>query len=104
MVNKILTIYDFGSYTVLAKILAKHFKEVRYYCVHEGAFPRSNVAQVGKGIDNVVWIDDFDLAIHDTDIFFFPDIHSGGKQVFLRSIGKNVFGSGLGDELEKYRS
>ena len=103
MVNKILTVYDYGDYTTLLLDLVKHFKEVRYYCLHEGSYPRSNVAQVGKGIEGVIWLNDFDSSIHDTDIFFFPGNNAGSKQVFLRSIGKNVFGSGKGDELENYR-
>ena len=38
-----------------------------------------------------------------SDLFVFPDIYFGETQVYLRGIGKRVFGSGLGDELEIYR-
>lgn len=102
-IDKILTVFDYGSYISLAITLIPFFKEVKYYCVHSADFPKSNEAQIGKNVPGLTWVDDFDEVIAATDIFFFPDCRDAGKQMDLRRRGKQVFGSGRGIELENDR-
>ena len=103
MINKHICVYDLGNYTWVAPALTKHFKMVSYFCEHEGSFPRSNVSWVGQNIEGVNYVDKFFDELDDFDIIFFPDCRNDDLQEHLVRMGKQVFGSKSGNELEIYR-
>lgn len=101
--NSILIYDSGGSYVHCAASLVGKADKVGYHCPHSGAFPRADVAQIGKGIEGVEWVDNFFAKLNEYETLFFPDCRDGDLQVYLRENGKNVFGSGNGSELENFR-
>lgn len=102
--NQTCCIVDNGLFVHLAQSLAGSFKRVFYYSSWETPFPRSNALLIGEGIPGVQRINSIWPLIDDIDLFVFPDILHGPLQVYLRKIGKRVWGSGLGQELELSRA
>lgn len=101
--EKTVMIYDNGLFIELGKTLSKYFKKV-YYCMPwKNAFPKSNQYIVGYGAEGVERIYNFFDYIDEIDLFIFPDVYDGDLQVYLQSIGKNVWGSRKGEEMELYR-
>jgi phosphoribosylamine-glycine ligase len=101
--DKTALIYDYGLFTELARTLSKKFKKVYYFVPWQSAFPKSNQRVVGTGIDGVERIQDFFDYVDKADIIVFPDVHNGDLQVFLEKMGKNVWGSRKGEEMELFR-
>lgn len=98
-----LLFFDHGLFTSFAIKLSKWF-EVFYYTPWDScAFPSPNNAFVGDGFAEITRVKDFWRVVPDMDYFFFADIYGGGLQEHLRSLGKKVFGSGRGDQLEILR-
>jgi hypothetical protein len=87
----------------MAVTLAKYFGKVYYYNPWQNSFPTSNELLIGSGLAGIQKIYDFFDIIHDVDLFVFPDVYCGGIQVHLEELGKRVWGSRKGEELEIYR-
>jgi hypothetical protein len=96
-------VVDNGLFPELAVKLAKDFGKTYYMSSWLTAFPRSNELLIGAGIPGVTRIDSIWPIINEVDLFVFPDIFHGPLQVFLRRIGKRVWGSALGENLEIMR-
>ena len=96
---------DNGLFVSLAIALSKYFGKVYYTTPwRESAFPKSNARMIGQGIPNVEWIDDIYDVKDNADLFCFPDCYSSSLQLhFANDLGKRVWGSKNGDELEIYR-
>lgn len=103
-INKVCCVYDNGLFPELAVSLVGQFKQVYYYSSWETSFPRSSSMLIGKGIEGVERIDSIWPYIDRIDLFAFADILHGPLQVYLRSIGKRVWGSGLAESLELHRA
>lgn len=58
---------------------------------------------IGKGIQGVTRIDTIWPVLDEVDLFVFPDIFHGPLQVYLQKLGKRVWGSRLGENLEVMR-
>ena len=58
---------------------------------------------IGKGIPGVTRIDTIWPILDEIDLFVFPDIFHGPLQVYLQKLGKRVWGSRLGENLEVMR-
>lgn len=101
--DKTLMVYDNGLFVSWAERLARDFGRVLLYVPWKDAFPKSNKFVIGQGMENVERVNDFWDYVPETDIFFFPDVYDGDLQVHLRSIGKPVWGSAKGEELELKR-
>jgi hypothetical protein len=84
-------------------VLAKGFGRVLLYVPWKNAFPKSNLFSVGEGLPNVEKVTDWEDYFDETDCYFFPDVYDGGLQLLLRSLGKPVWGSAKGEELELFR-
>lgn len=100
--NKTLLVIDNGLFLSLALKLAPDFNRTLYYSPWEKAFPMINDAVIGDGFDQIERLDspfdeEFDLAV-------FPDVGLSGLQLHLESLGKRVWGSRKGDQLELMRS
>jgi hypothetical protein len=94
---------DNGLFSELARTLSRSFGQVWYTSPWVSGFPVSEQLEVSEGMAEVDRIDDVHEVINDCDLFIFPDIYQGPMQVYLASIGKRVWGSREGDELEIYR-
>lgn len=102
--DKTVLVYDYGLFLSFAQTLSKSFGKVLYYRTFEGAFPSTVEHCVGEGIDGVESVEEFWSRLDEIDLFVFLDIYSGELQWHLQSLGKRVWGSRNGDELEKLRS
>jgi hypothetical protein len=98
--TKSVAVYDNGLFVELAVTLAKSFGKVYYYMPWESGFPKSNNLIVGKGLPGVERVNNFFDIIDDVDLFVFPDIYASSLQLHLEGLGKRVFGSRSGDQLE----
>src|SRR5580698_7548721 len=97
-------VVDQGLFAELAAVLAPSFGRTLYCSTWKTAFPRSNASAVGKGLAGVQRIESFWPIIDQIDLFVFPDILNGDYQIYLRRLGKRVWGSGQAEELELSRA
>jgi len=110
MKDKTLCFYDSGMFIELAITLSKSFGRVLYFSDWVSEYPISQDDRIGDGVPGLERISDFFEVVYDADnkfnvdIYCFPSIYHGWLQIFLRDkLGKRVWGSGLGDELERWR-
>ena len=101
--TKSVAIDDNGIFSELARTLAASFGKVFYTSPWVSGFPRSDQLEIAEGSVEVERIDDILEVVNDCDLFVFPDIYQGTKQKYLASLGKRVWGSRDGDDLEIYR-
>ena len=98
--GKSVCVVDNGLFVEVACTLAEHFGAVFYYSPWQNAFPKSNSLLIGKGLPGVTRIDDLWGILNDVDLWVFPDVYHAGLQVQLEAMGKRVWGSRYGEELE----
>lgn len=101
--TKTLCLVDNGLFTSLAVTLSESFGRTLYYSPWETSFPRSNQLYLGDGYPKVERINSIWPLVDEIDLFVFPDIFHGPLQVYLRGLGKRVWGSNLGESLEYMR-
>lgn len=102
--SKTVLCVDHGLFLPLAIKLADSFQRVLYYSPWEKGFPILNDCIIGDGYDNIERVDDIWEHLKDVDLFIFPDLQHSGLQLHLESLGKRVWGSREGDDLELRRS
>jgi hypothetical protein len=106
--SKHVCIYDYGLFEEIAVKLAKYFGKVSYFCPWKNGFPKSNQLRIGDGIvdskrngnGEYQRIEHFFDVIPEVDLFIFPDTYDGDLQLHLQDLGKRVWGSRFGDDLE----
>ena len=98
--TKTIIVYDRGLYTYMAEFLARFYGKVLYYRHDSEIYPQGAQCQIGKGIPGVKWIDDFWGNVDSADVIFFPYVHDGGVQVYLKNHGYPVCGSGKVEKIE----
>jgi len=101
--KKTAFVWDSGQWVELAVALAKRFGTVYYYCPWEDGYPASSQLMIGEGIPNVERVHSLWPLIDDIDLFVFTDVYQGALQDYLVSLGKRVWGSRSGEELELNR-
>jgi hypothetical protein len=103
--DKKVLIHDNGLFPYLAPRLSEDFGEVFYHTECGGASPTPDKSHIGFGLENITRVDSFEECLMEDkpDLIVFPDVGDGDKQVFLRSVGYRVFGSGKGEILEQDR-
>ena len=103
--DKTVCIYDYGLFVSWAEKLTESFGRVLYFCPWQDGFPTSRKFKIGQGLPGVERVEDFWGVVQrdEADLYVFPDVFCGDIQEYLRSIGKYVWGCGLGEELELYR-
>lgn len=105
MIEATITLVDSGLFTELAVRLARDFARVRSAVPWFAEFPTINDRSVGRWLGVVDWIEDpyRDEIFDTTDLYCFPDIFRAGDQDLLARLGKPVWGSRSGDEMETDR-
>lgn len=94
-------VVDNGLFVEFAAKLAQVYKKVYYHVPSTVAFPKINPAMIGYGYPGLELVTDpWGPFFEEVDLFCFPDIGFGQMQEYLESIGKTVFGSRMGEELE----
>lgn len=96
-------VVDHSLFLPLAIKLVPDFKRVLYYTPFENAYPILNDAIIGDGFEGLERIDDIFEHLDEFQLAVFPDIRHSGLQKHLDSIGKRVWGSRNGDDLELKR-
>ncbi len=94
-----------GLFISQAQRLARDFRVLLYTPGAEAtSFPSMNIGLIGSGLPDVERVDSiFGDHFDSVDLFVFPDIYFADEQLYLESIGKKVWGSRRGEELELYR-
>lgn len=98
-------VIDHALHPDFATRLARDFKKVYYHCPPSGgAFQTINAATVGEGLEGIevvpsIYFDRFNTV----DLFVFTDVGFGWDQLQLEKLGKKVWGSRNGEELELER-
>lgn len=107
--EKTVCIVDNGLFVSFARTLAKGFGRTLYHKPFQSAFVRTNDLSPGRGFSELEWCEQ-PLALlgsspeeDDIDLWIFLDLYQGGLQEFLRSSGRKVWGSGMGEEMELKR-
>lgn len=102
--SKKLLCWDNGLFISMCARLARDFGTVYYYSPWESAFPSKKQTMIGEGIEGIARVNDFFDYVDEADCIFFPDIYQSSLQLYLEGLGKPVFGSRRGDELELLRA
>lgn len=95
-----------GLFASQAARLARDFGRVLLYTPGGEAvsFPTMNHGLIGEGIPGVELVNSiFGPHFDEVDLFCFSDLYWNDVQLYLESIGKNVWGARKGEELELYR-
>lgn len=98
--NKTVLVYDYGTYLSFAQRLVGFFDRVLYFNVWKQQAPKTRVREIGTGVQGVEKVYNFFDVIDEVDLFVFPDVLDGDLQLHLESLGKLVWGSRKGEELE----
>ena len=101
--TKSVCVVDNGVYTSLAEKLSETFGKVYYTSPWVSDYPTSYRTELGKGFPSFEQVKDIWDIVDDVDLFVFPESHQGPLQNYLQKIGKRVWGSRDGDEIELYR-
>lgn len=98
-------IFDHGVFCPLAEKLARtgEFDRVGYFRPWQNTAPTGFELMTGYGLDGVERIKFFWKVFDQFDLIVFPECFDSDKQTYLRGIGKHVWGSGEGAELELLR-
>lgn len=102
--TKSVCVSDTGLFPELAASLSRSFGKVYYTSPWLSPFPASEQLEVGEGMAEMERVDDIHEVINDVDLFVFPDIYQSQIQIYLAGVGKRVWGSRDGDELEIFRA
>jgi hypothetical protein len=97
-------VWDTGLFESLAVRLARDVGQVDYYVPAPGAFPKSNVYVIGRGLKGVTRVDSPWTDMDDYDTVIFTDVGDGDLQEYLRAHDKLVFGLGKAEFLEQERA
>jgi hypothetical protein len=100
--TRTVCVVDHGEFVDLAKWLEQYFSRVLYMTPWQCASPNSNQCMVGCGV--VEKIESIWDHLDEIDLFIFPDIYHSQEQIYLESIGKRVWGSREGENLEIWRA
>lgn len=99
-------VFDYSNYLCLAERLGRvdGFQKVYYYTpkIFNG-FPDHRPLDIGRNVPNVEIVEEWASVIDEIDIVVFPDSHEPALQTYFESIGKKVFGSKYGCEIEHNR-
>ena len=110
--NKTVCLIDSGSFLSWLSVLKRDFGRVLYYNPCESQFPTSNENGIGKGIEGVELVNNllgdrkgvgFWEILDQIDLFVFLDVGHADKQILLEKLGKRVWGSRHGDDIELFR-
>lgn len=95
-------VWDRGSFLPFAQALGGKggFGQVLYFSEWRGFAPYSKDALIGRDMENVRRVDSFWDHLDDADVVVFPDVGDGDMQMYLRQIGKSVWGTGRAEMLE----
>ena len=96
-------VVDSGLYLNFARTMAQKCDLVLYCNPDRRAYPSIAQGSVGDGFPELHVVRDFWPHLKDIDLFCYPDVGRGPEQQYLRSIGKAVWGSGRGEDLELKR-
>jgi len=96
-------VVDDGMFLEVASRLGRDFKEVLYYSTWERPYPKMNEGLIGYGMPNVTRVNSIWEHFDDVDLFVFPCTGFGDLQEHIESLGKRVWGSRRGEEMEIYR-
>jgi hypothetical protein len=88
----------------MAERLAKDFGKTLLHVPHGGSFPTVSAGMVGYGLPGVELVDSvFGPHFEKVDLFVFVDLGHAALQIQLEKMGKRVFGTRNGEEMEVYR-
>lgn len=107
--EKIGLMKDYGLFHCVAEAIAPAFKKFYYYVEYRSAFPKSSLAEIGKGFPGITRVprteggrDLYDF-IDEADVLIFPDVMDGDLETSERKRGKLVWGPGHASRLEQDR-
>jgi len=101
--KKSVLLYDYGLCTEFAVRLARDFGKVYYYCSWEDAFPKSNKALIGEGLEGIERVLNFWDYVDKVDLICFFDTYNADIVDYLRNKGYRVFGAGRAEIIENNR-
>jgi len=91
---------DQGQFCEIACRIARDAAKVYYCSAREGEFPTMADMMVGYGMEGLEVVDSIWPYVDRCDLFVYPDLYYGYEQDYLRSLGKPVWGAGMGEDLE----
>lgn len=100
MKDRTCLVYDYGLFVELAVTLSHGFGRTLYYVPWQDGYPKSNAKLIGHGVPGIKRVDSIWPYIDEIDLFVFPDVYEGPLQEHLVKLGKRVWGSRMGEELE----
>lgn len=105
--NRTALILCHGLFQGLSHRLAQEggYEKVLYFRPWTGSFPTASDYYVGTGYEDIERIHSYEQYFGDESVtWIFPDLYYAELQEWLRSQGRQVWGSGAGEELELDRA
>ena len=103
MIARTICILENGLFQSFAHRMARDFDRVLYWKPWVTSFSHPNDRYTGTGYEGIERVDSWLEHIDEVDVWAFPDIGYAPEQAYLRSLGKQVWGAGYGEELELLR-
>jgi hypothetical protein len=103
--NSTCLVWDSGQFVALAERLARDFGKVYYFCTDGNSCRKMTKALIGTGLDGVEVLQDspFEVDPDSIDCYVFTDVVNGFEAEELRNQGRNVWGAGIGTQMEEDR-
>lgn len=101
--DKTVCVVDRGQFQEVALRLSRDFGRTLYYAPWKRSAPLFTSCSVGDGFMEIERVRNLFDVISDVDLFVFPDVYDGDLQLHLEGLGKRVWGSRKGEELEFQR-
>jgi len=99
--SKTVLVVSGPLYVSLAERLARDFAKVYLHVPIAGSYPHINKGLVGYGLPGVELVNEIDGPhLDEADLVVFPDLYHPAAQVRIEEMGKRVWGSRHGEDLE----
>lgn len=92
--------WDHGLFCDLAVRMSKDVKKVYYYVPNFDPWPKVQPTMIGYGLEGVETTQNPFSLLDEVDLHVFPDTGFGDIQCHLKGLGKAVWGSMMGEDLE----
>lgn len=103
LADKTVMVIGAGLFLPVALRLSRDFGRTIWYSEYKSSFPNPDEKDIGAGYEEIERAEHLFDHIDEVDLFFFPYTGLGDLQEHLKSLGKRVWGSGKGEELELHR-
>ena len=91
---------DGGQFISIAQRIARDVKKVYYCAAHPTEFPQMADYLIGYGLEGIEVVESPWDVFEEVDMIVYPDLYYGAEQTQMVKLGKPVWGTRYGEDLE----